>query len=311
MSELYVNHAATLPATLDQDVIPMTVVQTSPLLVRESSGIRNLSVFNGVPSWIHVPGDAVMVRKSTMTLIATLAVRPQSGTVTGVSGTLVTLTGAGRTWSARSGASAPSIGNAVALSWGSEGCVIIAVISGTIPAPAGSAIAALPVSTAPTVLGPFRPTESASYRSGTKRTDTSGNLYQGHWYAPASSADNTGLWCYGDAWGALRGKTVLSASITVQRGPQGSGVNAAVPVHLKTHNVTSLPASTPGLNASTNNALSLAPNQAGSVDVTAMAQEIANNTAAGFAVTYAGIPDYAMFLGAGPSNSGVLSVTVQ
>jgi len=202
------------------------------------------------------------------------------------------------------------MGAVVALSWGSEGAVIIGTITGTIPTPTGTAAQSLPSGGAPVTLS-FRPTQSGTYRSGSLRGDTSGNLFQGHWVAPASSADNTGIWCYGGAWGAVHGKTVLAATITVQRGPIGSGSNSARPVHLKLHNVDSLPASTPGLNASANNSLSLAPNQAGTVDVTAMVQEIANATAAGFAVTYAGTTDYAMFLGAGPSDSGVLSVTVQ
>ena len=309
MTELYVGHAATLPDTLDLDLIPMRVVQAAPLLVREESGIRDLAAYNGVPSWVHVPGDPVLVRKATMTIIATLASRPQSATVTGVSGTLITVTAAGLTWSARA-ITAPTMGDVVALSWGSEGAVVIGTIGGTIPTPTGTAAAALPSGGAPVTLS-FRPSQSGTYRSGSRRGDAGSNLYQGHWYAPNSSADNTGIWCYGGPWGAVRGKTVLAATITVQRGPLGSGVNGAVPVHLKLHNVDSLPASTPGLNASANSSLSLSPNQAGSVDVTSMVQEIANATAAGFAVTYAGTSHYAMFLGAGPSNSGVLSVTVQ
>ena len=309
MTDLYVGHEATLPPTLDLDVIPMRVVQASPLLVREESGIRDLAVYNGVPSWVHVPGDPVMVRKSTMTIESTLASRPQSATVTGVSGTLITVTAAGLTWSARA-ITAPGMGDVVALAWGSEGAVVIGTISGTIPTPTGTAPADLPTSNTQMTLT-FRPTESGTYRSGTRRGDAGSNLYQGHWIAPNNSNDSTGIWCYGDSWGAVRGKTVVAASITVKRGPVGSGVNGAVTVHLKLHNVTSLPAGTPGLLASTNNSLALAPNQVGSVDVTSMVQEIADNTASGFAVTYAGTSGYAMFLGAGPSDSGVLSVTVQ
>lgn len=307
MSELYVGHAATLPPSLDLDVIPMRVVQTSPLLVREEKGVRDLAAFNAVPSWVHVPGDPVMVRRSTMTIEATLAARPQSAVVTAVAGTLCTVTAAGLTWLARAIA-APAVGATVALAWGSEGAVAIGTITGTIPVPTGTLPAPLPVVYSMVTLPPFRPVESDSYRSGVRRNV--GNLYQGHWTS-GSSADNTGVWCYGDVWGAVRGRTVVSATITVQRGPIGTGVNGAETVHLKLHNATSLPAGTPGLLASTNNALALAPNQAGVTDVTAMVQEIANNAASGFAVTYAGTADYAMFLGAGPSNSGVLSVTVQ
>lgn len=310
MTDLYVNHEATLPPSLDLDVIPMSVVQTSPLLVREANGTRNLAAFNGVPNWVHVPGDPVMVRKSTMTVESSLAVRPQSGTVTVVAGTLITLSALGQTWQARSGTSAPAVGNTVALSWGSEGAVVVAVISGAIPAPAGTAPPVLPSGSTPTVLPPFRPTSSGSYRSGALRGDTS-NLFQGHWVAPANSNDNTGVVTYGDVWGAVRGKTVAVATATVIRGPVGSGSNSAVTVHLKTHNVTSLPSATPALNASTNNTLALAPNQSGVVDITAMVQEIANGTAAGLAVTFVGTSDYAMFLGVGSTDSFVINVTVQ
>jgi len=308
VTDLYVGHEATLPPTLDLDVIPMRVVQTAPLLVREESGTRNLAVFNGVPNWVHVPGDAVMVRKATMTVIATLATRPQSAVVTGVSGTLITVTAAGLTWLVRAVA-APTVGDLVALSWGSEGAVVIGTISGAIPSPTGTA----PPPDPPTIstqmtLPAFRPTQSGTYRGGSLRGDTSGNLYQGHWTA---SADNTGIWCYGDSWGAVRGKTVVAAWITVQRGPRGSGIYGAVPVHLRLHNETGLPDGTPGLLAAANDSLALAPGQADSVDVTSMVQAIADNTAAGFAVTYAGTSDYAMFLGAGSSDSGVLSVTVR
>ena len=310
MTELYVGHAATLPDTLSLDVIPMRVVQTSPLLVREESGIRDLAVYNGVPNWVHAPGDSVLVRTSTMTVIATLATRPQSAVVTGVSGTLITVTASGLTWLTRAIA-APTVGDTVALSWGSEGAVVIGTISGTVPSPTGTAPADLPsVLGAVTTLPPFRPTQSGTYRSGSLRGDAGSNLYQGHWIAPNNSNDSTGVWCYGDSWGAVRGKTVAVASITVERGPKGSGVNGAVPVHLRLHNVTSLSAGTPSL-ADANDSLALAPGQAGSVDVTSMVQEIANGTASGFAVTFAGTSDYAMFFGAGSSDSGVLSVTVQ
>jgi len=311
VTELYVGHASTLPDTLVLDVIPMRVVQTSPLLVREESGIRDLAVYNGVPNWVHAPGDSVLVRTSTMTVIATLATRPQSAVVTGVSGTLITVTASGLTWLTRAIA-APTVGATVALSWGSEGCVVIGTISGTVPSPTGTLPADLPSTLgAVTTLPPFRPTQSGTYRSGSLRGDTSGNLLQGHWTPPNSSADNTGIWTYGDSWGAVRGKTVADASITVQRGPQGVGVNGAVPVNLRLHNETGLPGGTPSLLAAANSSLSLAPGQAGSVDVTSMVQAIADNTASGFAVTFAGTSDYAMFLGAGSSDSGVLSVTVR
>jgi hypothetical protein len=308
MSELYVGHAATLPGTLDLDLIPMRVVQTSPLLVREESGIRDLAVYNGVPNWVHVPGDAVLVRTSTMTVIATLANRPQSAVVTGVSGTLVTVTASGLTWLVRAIA-APTVADTVAIAWGSEGGVVIGTIAGTIPTPTGTLPADLP-STGGAMTSTFRPSQSGTYRSGSRRGDAGSNLYQGHWIAPNNSNDNLGIWCYGDAWGAVRAKTVLAASITVQRGPRGSGVDGAVPVHLRLHNELGLPAGTPTLLAAANDSLALAPGQADSVDVTSMVQEIADNNASGFAVTYAGTSHYAMFLGAGASDSGVLSVTV-
>lgn len=306
---LYVGHASTLPTSLDLDVITMRVVQVSPLLVREESGIRNLAVYDGVPNWVHAPGDPVLVRKSTMTIIATLASRPQSAVVTGVSGTTVTVTAAGLTWLVLAIA-APSVGDTVALSWGAEGGMVLGTITSTIPAPPGTPMPDLPIIDTRMTLS-FRPTQSGTYRGGSRRGDAGSNLYQGHGAAPAPSADNTGIWCYGDSWGAVRGKTVDVATITVQRGPLGVGVNGAVPVHLRLHNVTSLPVGPPGLLASANSSLSLAPNQAGTVDVTSMVQEIADtSTAAGFAVTYSGTTEFASFLGAGPSNSGVLSVTV-
>lgn len=310
MSELYVNHEATLPQSSDPDMAVMWVVTASPLTVRETLGVKNLNAWNAVPNWIHAPSDPVLVRRSTMTVEASLASRPQSCVVTGVSGTLVTATGGGKTWSLRAPV-APAVGATVAVAWGSEGGVVIGTISGTIPAPDGSAQPVLLSGDGITALAPFRPTSSGTYRSGALRGDVGSSLYQGHWVAPANSNDNTGVWCYGDVWGAIRGKTVVSASITVERGPTGAGVNGAVPVHLKLHNVTSLPASTPGLLAAANNALSLAPSQSGTVDVTSMVQAIADGTAAGFAVTYAGTADYAMFLGAGASDSGVITVTVR
>jgi hypothetical protein len=305
VSELYVGHAATLPDTLSLDVIPVRVVQTSPLLVREESGIRDLAVYNGVPNWTHAPGDPVLVRKSTMTVIATLATRPQSAVVTGVSGTLATVAASGLTWLALATV-APTVGDTVALSWGSEGAVIIGIISGSIPSPTGTLPTALPPVSTTMVLS-FRPTQSGTYRSGSLRGDTSGNLYQGDF----GGRNNLGIWSYGDSWGAVRGKTVAVATITVERGPRGSGIYGAVPVHLRLHNETGLPAGTPWLAAAANDSLALAPGQAGTTDVTSMVQAIADNTAAGFAVTYSGTSDYAMFLGAGSSDSGVLSVTVQ
>lgn len=309
MTDLYVGHEATLPATYDPDLIPMTIVQTSPLLVREMNGSRNLAAVNGVASWVHAPGDVVLVRRSTVTVVQTLASRPQSAVVTVVSGTLITVTAAGLTWSLRSVGTAPTVGQTVAITWGSEGGVCHGAITAAIPSPTGTAPAWLPPSTSVVTLPPFRPTVSATYRSGSQRAGIT-DLYQGHWYAPASSADNTGIWCYGAAWGGLLGKAVDVATIKVQRGPVGSGVNSAVTVHLKLHNVTSPPGATPGLLASANNTLTLSPNQVGEVDVTPMVQEIANGTAQGFAVYFAGTTDYAMFLGAGSSDSGVITATV-
>lgn len=308
MTELYVGHEATLPPTYDPDLIPMTVVQAAPLLVREMSGTRNLSATNGVTNWVHAPGDVVLVRRSTATVTQTLASRPQSGTVTVVAGTLITVTAAGVTWSLRSVGTVPTVGQTVAITWGSEGGVCHGAITGTIPAPTGTLIAPLPPSGSTIVLPAFRPVQSASYRSGAKRTDTS-DLYQGHWTS-GNSNDNTGIWTYGAAWGALLGKTVDVAKIKVKRGPVGTGVNGAETVHLKLHNVSTPPATTPSLNASSNNSLTLSPNELGEVDVTAMVQEIANGTAAGFAVTFVGTSDYAMFLGAGSSDSGVINATV-
>lgn len=308
MSELYVNHEATLPAGYDADVIPMIVVQTSPLLVREATGTRNLAAYNGLPNWVHAPSDPVMVRKSTMTIEATLALRPQSATVTVVAGTLITVSSSGLTWSARAVGTAPTVGQTVALSWGSEGAVVQGVITGAIPVPTGTAPAGLPA-TSSSFSFSARPIASGSYRSGSLRPDTSGNLFQGHWVAPANSNDNTGVWVHGAAWGGILGKTIDAAKIKVQRGPVDSGVNGPVTVRLRTHNVTSLPSSTPGLGASSNNTLTLSPNEVGEADVTAMVQEIANGTAAGFAVYVAGTTDYAMFLGAGSSDSGVITGT--
>jgi hypothetical protein len=310
MSELYVDHEATLPPSLDPDMAVMTVVQASPLLVRETLGVKNLNAFNAVPNWVHAPGDPVLVRLSTMTVEATLASRPQSCVVTGVSGTLVTATGGGKTWTLRAG-SAPAVGSTVAVAWGSEGGVVIATISGSIPSPTAAVVPALPVVSTVTTLPPFRPTESGTYRTGSRRGDAGSNLYQGHWIYPNNSNDNTGIWCYGDSWGAVRGKTVVSASMRVIRGPVGSGVDGPVTVHIRLHNVTSLPASTPGLLGYANDSLALAPSTFGDVDVTAGVQAIADGTASGFAVYFVGTADYAMFLGAGSSDSGVVSVTVR
>jgi hypothetical protein len=307
---LYVGHEATLPPSSNPDMAVMTVVQASPLLVREQNGVINLTAFNAVPNWVHAPGDPVLVRRATMTVEATLASRPQSCVVTGVSGTLVTATGGGKTWTLRAG-TAPAVGNTVAVSWGSEGGAVIAVISGSIPSPTAAIVPDLPVVSTVTTLPPFRPTQSGTYRTGSLRSDVGSNLYQGHWVAPSNSNDNTGVWCYGDTWGAVRGKTVVSASITVERGPVGSGINGAVIAHLRLHNATNLPGSTPGLLAYANDALALAPSTSGTVDVTAGVQAIADGTASGFAVTYAGTADYAMFIGAGSSDSGVVTVTVR
>lgn len=314
MTELYVNDLTTLPdPSGDPDLLPMRVAQSSPLLVREEKGTRNLAATNAVPNWVHAPGDLVLVRSTpTLTVTHTLAVRPQSGTVTAVGSGVATVSALGQSWSLRYVGTAPSVSQVVAITWGSEGGVVQpGSLSGTITPPAGTALGTLPTSSGPVTLPPFRPTESGTYRSGTKRSGVGSSVYQGHWVAPASSADNTGIVCFGDVWGAVRGKTVALATITVIRGDVGIGVNGAVTVHLKTHNVTTLPTATPALNASTNNTLTLSPNQSGTTDVTAMVQEIANNTAAGFAVTYAGTTDYAQFLGVGPSDSFVVTVTVQ
>src|SRR6185312_11549623 len=70
----------------------------------------------------------------------------------------------------------------------------------------------------------FTPIGAATYRSGTRRTDTS-DLYQGDW---TGRGNNSGIWVYGGSPKAtLSGRRAKAGRIWMKRGAGGAGAATA------------------------------------------------------------------------------------
>jgi hypothetical protein len=133
----------------------------------------------------------------------------------------------------------------------------------------------------------FTPTGAATYRSGTRRTDTS-DLYQGDW---TGRGNNTGAWVYGGAPKAtLAGKKIAAARMWMRRGAGGSG--AAVSPVLGTIAETALPGGTPAVTGAANLS-AIGIGQGAWLDITAArADALVNGAAGGLAIASSGTAQY-------------------
>ena len=303
MTELYLNHPAAAP---DMDLFDgrwtATVVSSSPLLVRQDGGSTNLVVLNGMPDRQHVAGDRVKLQRfgSDLVIMAALTPRPQFGTVVSVNtGTRTAIISTASAqwslqWAVQYVGAAPTVADRVSMYWGPEGGVILGSVSTTVTPPASTdpGAPAAPPSTGGTLT--VIASQAGTYRSGTRRTDVGTRLYQGHW-TTGSSADNLGIFCYGDVFGGLSGKTIASSKITVTRGPKGTGADSAITFTIAAHAASTLPGATPTLTGSVT--VSLAPGETKTVDITSISAGLNNGTVRGFGITYAGTANYGALLG--------------
>ena len=310
---LYLTHPAAEQPQGRADAWTMRVSTVSPLTVQEDGGPRPLRVVNGVPDRAHAVGDRVVVRRlpgAPETLIVTEALepRPQFGTVTSVNAAQkqATVAAAGKSWVVQYGA-APAMNDRVAILWGAEGGVVVAVVStATAPPPDG----ATPIPSTPpgeSIVQAFGAAATASYRSGARRTDTS-EVRQGHW-TEGSTQDNTGLIVYGDVFGGVRGRTVDRMTVRLYR-LTGSGVAGSANAYVYASAPTALPATTPALVGSPV-AVPIVAGGDTTADITSLGTHFASGAANALAIFYAGTTHYLSLSGptAARPDAGSLTIT--
>lgn len=314
-------HPAVLPRTVARPSREARVYTVSPLTVTD--GGLAVPAVNGLPNWVHASGDSVVVSRSgsglaaPLVITATRAVRPTVGTVLSSGGGLVTVSASGVTYSLPYLSNyTPVASDVVRILWDGAGGTVLGKAPAA-AAPPASGVVTVPSGVVGTLQLELDPIGAASYRSGAQRTDRPGEVIQGHYLYSSNTADNSGLWVYGDSFGSTAGKPCRSFAVKVKR-LDGVGINSGVPVHLRLHTHATLPSGAPSFTADAEYAgMSLPVNGVDTVTLPpALAAvwggKFASGAAFGVGVVYAGTGHYASFAGpdiSGNAGSGHLSMT--
>lgn len=299
----------TLQARIVTAVTPLTVdVNGTPRVVANALG--------GVAVRL---GDSLLVSTAggVARAIANLTPLPTLGTVTALDTTTVTVSAGGLSSALAWAGAKPAVGDVVGIVWSASGSYVVGKLSQSAPTlPGGTApvSTADPVPTAPkiyTLTIPAITVCSADPGGWTSYGSYGTTAVQGAW---TGTNYKRGFWFYGAAFGGNPGRTCLSLTIELQRGPAGLGSSAATPAHLYLHDGVSKGGSPPNIVGGEILATSgFLFGETKSIPVPASAgQALLNGTAAGIAVVQNSTADHAQFAGiTSYAASGRLTMQIQ